>query len=203
MDTNQFLASLKDQSDLTRAALSQAMLDLKKLQQTDFNPRKAFNHIPGRRVPYWLVGSQSFTTTQNGIRGADIAMPVTQDGPFIWTHYPVVMWRVNAPAAATDFGRWRPVSNWPLPDQILATNTIDISWEIRDGGAGRIFQSESLPPAFSYPGKAHRLPFECFMPANSSLVFTPTYQDIAFGGAEAATSGLLKVMLPGFRIASM
>lgn len=199
-----FIRHLKEQNDQLKAVANQIIADIKKLQLADYDPKKELNAIPGRRVPFWLTGSQSFTTTQDGARGADIAMPVSQDGPFIWTHYPVVMWRPNTPTTATNFGMWRPIYTWPLPDQVLDTDIIDISWEVRDGGSQRQLQSESMPPLLSYPGMEHELPHECYFAPNSSVIFTPTYENIAFSsGGTATTGGLLKVALPGFRIVSM
>lgn len=202
--TAQFLRHLKDENAQLRAAMNQIMTDLKKLQVSDHDPLKELNQYEGRRVAYFLAGNQSFTTSQDGQRGADIAMAISQDGPFIMTHFPIVMWRVNAPSTATNFGFWRPVYSWPLPDQVTDSDIIDLSWEIKDGGSQRNFQSESLPPMFSYPGALHPLPFPTFVAPNSTLVFTPIYENIAFSGSGTATTGgLLKVMLPGFRIVNM
>ena len=83
--------------------------------------------IPGRRIYFTLSQVQDFTIAQNHQRGTQMSFLVSQDGPFIQTHYPLAMWRPNAPAATTNFGRWRPVSSWPLPDQVVDTDIIDLS----------------------------------------------------------------------------
>src|SRR3970040_165183 len=75
--------------------------------------------IPGRRMFYTLNGRQTFTAANAGRRNDPVTYLVSQDGPFIMTHYPMASWRPNAPATATNFGAWRPVSTWPLPDQVL------------------------------------------------------------------------------------
>lgn len=202
--TAQLLRKIQGENAQLRAVMNQLMSDMKKLQAKDNDPIKQLNEIDGRRCSYFLTGSQSFTTAQDGARGADISMIVSQDGPFIWTHWPVVMWRPNAPSTATNLGVWRPVYSWPLPDQVEDADLINLSWEIRDGGSQRLFQSESMPPMFSYPGALHPLPFPTVFAPNSSLVFTPIYENIAFDtGDTATTGGLLKVLCPGFRIVNM
>lgn len=202
----QLLRRLNDENAQLRAAVNQLMTDVKKLQIGNHDPRAEINAIDGRRVAYFLAANQSFTATQDGQRGADMPMTISQDGPFIWTHMPIVMWRVNAPSTATNFGFWSTIYSWPLPTQDTANNdAIDLSWEIRDGGSQRLLQNESLPPMLSYPGALHPLPEWTMFSPNTTAIFTPIYENIAFNGSAAtpATGGLLKVMLPGFRIVSM
>src|SRR5687767_11819214 len=81
--------------------------------------------LPGRRIESVLSGEVAFTADDNGNRGEPITIQVSQDGPFIETHYPLFLWRPSAPANATNFGRWRPVSTFPLPDQVVDTDIID------------------------------------------------------------------------------
>ena len=54
--------------------------------------------IPGRRIFYNLSDRINFTTANNGLRGQPLSFLISQDGPFIATHYPLVMWKPNAPA---------------------------------------------------------------------------------------------------------
>lgn len=159
--------------------------------------------IPGRRIESTLGGEIAFDATQVGLRGQPIIIPVSQDGPFVMTHYPVVMWRPTAPSTATDLGRWRPVSSFPLPTQQLTTDFIDIMWELQDGGNQRNFQNTPRAPMFS---RADQL-IPCAVPTvwspNSTIVFTPTYTAITFGGATPTTGGTLHVDFYGYRIVNL
>lgn len=203
MDVNQIVRLLKKQNDQQAAQMALMSQQISELKSADHDPRKDLNRIQGRRIAYFLTGNQVFTAADDGARGSPINMLVAQDGPFIMTHFPVVMWRANLPTNATDFGRWRPVYDWPMPSQELSTNFISISWELQDGGSQRNMQNESLPPMFSSPTRMHKLPEPTYFAPNSSVSFIPTYEDITFEGSEATTSGILKVSLPGFKIVNM
>lgn len=159
--------------------------------------------IKGRRIFYNLVGQQTFSSTNDGTRGNPINMLVSQDGPFVMMGYPLVMWRSSGPSNATDFGRWRPVSTFPLPTQQLTTNFVDISWELTDGGSQRNFQNLAVPPLFSRPDAILPLPKPTLFAPNTTIQFIPTYQDILFAGATPTTEGTLVVALPGYRIVQM
>lgn len=191
---------------------------LRQLQSRLANVEKAAKHlaasttleqelerIPGRRVFHTLVGSQDFSASNNGNRGNPIVFEVSQDGPFVMTHYPIVGWRSSLPTNATDFGRWRPVATWPLPDQVLDTNTIDLSYEMADTGSNRSMQNEIPVPILlmSFPGKLCPLPKPTYFRPNTSITFTPTYEDINFGGSEVTTQGTLVVALPGYKIVNL
>ncbi len=168
------------------------------------SPTDELDAIPGRRLFYTLTGNQSFTTAQDGQRGQNIAMLVSQDGIFVQTHYPVVMWKSSLPTNATDFGRWRPVTSWPLPDQVLDTNIIDISYEMADGGSQRNFQNAPVSPGLiSRPDNLMPLPVPTPFSPNTSISFTPIYENILFEGSTATTEGILWVGLPGYRIVNM
>lgn len=160
--------------------------------------------IPGRRLFYNLSGTQDFTSANDGQRGQPISMLVSQDGPFVMTHYPVVAWYPNLPTNATNYGQWRPVSSWPLPDQVLDTDIINISWEFVSGGSQRNFQNLPGVPMLSRPDIAIPLPVPTLFAPNETIQFIPTYNDIAFnsGGTET-TGGTLVVTLPGYRIVNM
>ncbi len=161
--------------------------------------------IDGRRIFYMLNGTQSFTVSDDGNRGQPINFLVSQDGPFVMTHFPMVTWKPNAPSNATNFGRWRPVSSWPLPDQALNADTIDISYEMVDGGSQRNFQN--LPSGagpFSRPDNFVPVPVPTLFAPNTTIQFFPTYEDISFDAAGTPTTGgLLSVVLPGYRIVNM
>ena len=160
--------------------------------------------IPGRRLVYSLVGIGTFTASQDGIRGNPIAMQISQDGPFIMTHYPMIMWRSSSPAGATDFGRWRPVTSWPLPDQVLDTNIVDISYELFDAGSQRNLQNLAVPGGLlSRPDNVIPLPVPTLFTSNTVVTLTPTFENILFEGSTPTTEGTLAVVLPGYRVANM
>lgn len=158
--------------------------------------------IPGRRIDYAMVGSQTFTAAQAGLRGQPISLLVSVDGPFILTHRPVAVWKPSVPANATNFGRWRPVASFPLPTQQLTTDFIDISYEITDTGPSRGLQNDSVPGMLlSNPDQLEKMPKPTKFEPNSTINFTPIYEAITFGApAIPTTSGTLVVVLPGYKI---
>lgn len=161
--------------------------------------------IPGRRIFYNLVGRVSFTSAQDGTRGQPVTFLVSQDGPFIQTHYPVVIWKPNAPDDATNYGRWRPIYSWPLPDQVLDTDICDLSYEMIDSGSQRNFQNEPAPPMLSRPDAAIPLPVPTLYAPNTTIQFFPTYERILFDAASQVptTGGQLVVKLPGYKIVNL
>lgn len=162
--------------------------------------------LPGRRIVYSLVGRQEFDINQDGLRADPINFLVSQDGPFVMTHYPMVAWKPNSPAGATNFGQWSPISSWPLPAQQVADqDSINLSYELFDGGSQRAFQNEVVPPVLSRPDVLAPLPVPTLFAPNSNIQFFPTYEDIMFD-ADAATpadGGVLVVALPGYRIVNL
>lgn len=158
--------------------------------------------IPGRRIDFALVGSQDFTASQDGLRGQPITFLISVDGPFILTHRPVAVWKVTTPDSATNFGRWRPVSTYPLPTQQLTTDFIDISYEITDTGPTRGLQNDSVPGVMlSNPDQLEKLPKPTKFEPNSTVLFTPIYEKINFNtSGTATTGGKLVVVLPGYKI---
>jgi len=162
--------------------------------------------IDGRRIFYTMIGALAFDISLNRTRAPAIAMPISQDGPFIQTHYPLAMWRPSQPATATDFGRWRPVITWPLPDQVLDDDIIDISYEVVDAGSGRNFQSAAVPGGLlSRPDNLIPLPVPTLFTPNTIIQFIPTFENILFspGVAVPATEGVLIVALPGYRVVNL
>jgi hypothetical protein len=184
--------------------LEQAIEDIRNAPKVHPSLEDAIDAIPGRRVLFTLVDSQLFTTTQDGNRGNAMTFEISQDGPWVMTHYPFVVWRSTLPTTATDFGRWRPVSTWDIPDQVVDTNIIDISYELQDSGSGRNLQNEqAVPPVLSQPGSLEWLPKPCLFRPQSVISFIPTYEDITFGGGTVTTEGRLVVALLGYKIVNL
>lgn len=198
MDQNQIAAMLRQSQAAIWAKVQQA------LNSRPRSPTEEIDAIPGRRIFYSLTGTQTFTTSQDGQRGQPINMLVSQDGPFIMTHYPFVLWKPSAPSNATDFGRWRPIFSYPLPDQVLDDDIIDISYEITDSGSQRNFQNAAVPPMLSQPQNMVPLPIPSLFTPNTTIQFIPTYENIIFSAvAVAATQGTLSVALPGYRVVNL
>lgn len=189
-----------------RIAIGPYLEEVKRLREivnsAPISPTYEIDRLPGRRVFFHYVQTQDFTTTQDGTRGSDMTFRVSQDGPFVMTHYPVAMWRSTVPTNATDFGLWRPVSTWPSPTQDLGAyrNVINLSYELSDSGSTRKFQDGAMPPLFSRPDDLKPLPCPTLFKENSTILFTPVYEDISFGGGTATTTGRLVVAIPGYRI---
>lgn len=161
--------------------------------------------IPGRRIFYTESDLIEFTAANDGLRGDPLTYTISQDGPFIMTHYPLAVWRPNAPENATNFGQWSPVSSWPLPTQQNASqDRIDISYEFVDGGSQRNFQNEAVGPVFSRPDNLIPLPVPTLFSPNSVIQVFPTYENILFTGPSVPTTGgLLGFFLPGYKIANL
>jgi len=167
--------------------------------------------IPGRRIFYNLaIEPIRFTLADAGRRGAPGNALVSQDGPFVMTHYPLAVWRPSAPLTATNLGLWRPVSSYPLPDQATGTgfalneDIISISWELSDGGSQRNFQNLPIVPVLSRPDNLVPLPVPTIFTPNTTIQWFPTFNSIRFSDPTVApTEGLLEVALPGYRIVNM
>lgn len=162
--------------------------------------------LPGRRIFYNLTGNQDFDISQNGTRAIAVSFEVSQDGPFVLTHYPLVAWRPNAPANADNFGQWSPVCSWPVPLQQKSNqDSIDLSWEFFDGGSQRAFTNEKAAPLFSRPDNLVPLPVPTLLAPNANTQFIPTYEDIFFDPdpANPTTGGNLVVTLPGYRVVNL
>ena len=160
--------------------------------------------IQGRRIFYTQGADQDFTIAQNGLRASAMTSTISQDGPFVATHYPFAIWKPNAPSNATNFGAWRPVSTWPLPTQELSSDFIDISYEVVDGGSQRNFQNQPVGPLLSRPDNLIPLPVPTMFAPNAVIQIFPTYERIAFNAAGTATTGgNLYIGIPGYRIVNM
>lgn len=159
--------------------------------------------IPGRRIESALVGSVLFDGSDEGQRGEPIIIQVPQDGPFIQTHYPLALWFPTAPSDAANLNRWRPVSTFPLPDQVVDTDIIDIMYEMQDGGNGRLFQNQPRGVLLSRPDNIVPVPVPTLWAPNTSINFTPTYLSFTWNSDPAVTQGELHVTIPGYHIVNL
>jgi hypothetical protein len=191
------------------AAQNELRAQFKLMLAQDDGPRSITEEIdalPGRRIFYNLSGRQNFTITQLGTRNDAISFFVSQDGPFVMTAYPLVIWKPNLPSTADNLGQWSPVSSWPLPLQQKAQqDSIDLSYEFFDGGSQRAFNNEVAAPLFSRPDVLQDLPVPTLFAPNANIQFFPTYEDIFFDPAATVdtTGGSLVVTLPGYRIVNL
>lgn len=191
------------------AGQNELKAQFKLLLETDDGPRsitEEIDSLPGRRIFYNLSGRQSFTAAQLGTRADAISFFVSQDGPFVMTHYPLVAWKPNLPTTATNLGKWSPPTSWPLPLQQNANqDNIDLSYEFFDGGSQRAFNNEVAAPLFSRPDNLAPLPVPTLFAPNANIQFIPTYEDIFFDAVAAvpSTGGQLVVTLPGYRIVNL
>jgi hypothetical protein len=159
--------------------------------------------IEGRRIEGTLSGEVTFDATDLGNRGRPIIFQVSQDGPFVMTHYPLVLWRPTAPDNATNLNRWRPVSTFPIPDQVVDTDIIDLMYELNDGGNQRMFQNEPRAPIFSRPDNIVPTPVPTLWSPNAAIQFVPTYLALTWNSATPPTEGVLHVDLIGYRIVNL
>lgn len=167
------------------------------------------NNIPGRRMFFTLRGQQTITTANDGLRGQPMFMSVGQDGPFVMTSYPVIMWKPTASEATPlAVGKWRPIASWPLPDQVSTTNTMDVSYEITDVGPGRNMQGGNasnqvtvpvpvVPSLISRPNNVLPLPLPQVFDANTVIQCVLTFNDMNW---TTLTSAQVRVELPGYKI---
>ncbi len=161
------------------------------------------DRIPGRRIETVLSGEVAFDSNDEGNRGNPILIQVSQDGPFIMTHYPMALWRPSAPSNTTNLDRWRPVSSFPLPDQVVDTDIIDIMYELADGGSQRNFQNAPRGPLFSRPDNLVPCAVPTLWAPNAAIQFTPTYLSFTFDSGTAPTAGILHVDFIGYRIVNL
>lgn len=167
---------------------------------------KEIDALNGRRIFYNLAGTLDFTAAQNGLRAQPISYLISQDGAFIATHYPLVMWRPSAPTNADNLGAWSPVGSWPLPTQEVANlDIIDLSYEVVDTGSQRNFQNEAAGPVFSRPDNLIPLPVPTLFSPASTIQFFATFNRIFFNpdSDNPTTAGKLVVTFPGYRVVNM
>lgn len=193
------IRALEAKSNAQSAIIRKLASELSQIKRNGADP---FAHIPGRRVWYVLSGAVNFTANDDGKEGAPIQMQVSEDGPFVATHFPVILWRPNTPANADNFGRWRPVYHGPLPTQQQTTDFISLSYQFNDSGSGRNLQSAKIPPVQSGVDRLCALPFPTIFKRAGTLTFTPFYEDVDFSTSPTTdtTGGALVVALPGYKI---
>jgi hypothetical protein len=208
--TKNFLTQLAAKNRILETALIKIQKDHEQLlAQLESQPRsisEEIDSIPGRRIFYNFVGAIDFTIAQLRLRGEPINFLVSQDGPFVATHYPWAAWKPNAPTAATNFGQWSPVSSWPLPtQQSTGQDRIDLSYEVIDGGSQRNFQNAAAGPVFSRPDNIIPLPCPTLFAPNTVIQIFPTYENILFDGSvdEETTGGELVFVIPGYKVVNM
>lgn len=159
--------------------------------------------IEGRRIEGVIGGEVTFTAADVGQRAQPIIIQVSQDGPFVMTHYPMALWFPSAPTNATNLGRWRPVSTFPLPTQQVGTDIIDIQYELNDGGSQRLGQNQPRGPMLSRPDNLVPCPIPTLWAANAAIVFQPTYMSLTWNSNTPPTQGVLHVDLIGYRIVNL
>jgi hypothetical protein len=203
--------------NLNSQEMSNMRTAIAELQKRPRSITEEIDSIPGRRIVYTLSGDQSFTTSQDGTTGNPISFLVSQDGPFVMTHYPAIGWYPNSPSNADHFGQWRPISSYPLPTQQAggtpsanAQSTIldfiDISYAIQDSGSGRNFQNLVVGPnIISTRDNMIPLPVPTLFAPNTTIQVTITYNNISFaaGNSVDSTGGNLHVDLPGYKIVNL
>lgn len=170
------------------------------LQSKPTSTQEEIDDVPGRRMEGVLSGEVTFDTTDIGKRANPIIFQISQDGPFVMTHYPLVLWRPTAPSNTTNLNRWRPVSSFPLPTQQVTTDIIDIMYELQDGGSQRNMQNAPRSVLLSRPDNIVPCPVPTLFSSNTSIAFTPIYLSMTFNSAVPPTQGTLHVDLVGYRI---
>lgn len=197
------LRSHKKAIESQSAQISQLHAYIEQIGQRPKTIQESIDEIPGRRMEGTLTGEVTFTAADVGQRARPITMQVSQDGPFIMTHYPLVLWRPTAPNNTTNYNRWRPVTTYPLPTQEVGTDIIDLLYELNDAGAQRLTQNEPRGPLFSRPDNIVPCPLPTMWQQNAAIVFQPTYLALTWDSAVPPTEGTLHVDLIGYRIVNM
>lgn len=198
-----------------QAALISALEDKLRHQPAALSPTQLIDSIPGRRVFFTGIQTQTFTTSQNKVAGAGMTIQFSQDGPFIMTHYPLLMWKPTSPSGATLLNQWQPIMTGNLPTQQtnLAAGTgtfvLDLVWlsySMIDSGSGRQLQDANgnVPPGLlSLPGQLMPLPVPTLIAPGDTLTLIPFYELIQFAnanGGTATTGGTLYWMQPGYKV---
>ncbi len=177
--------------------------DVAELRSRPRSITEEIDAIPGRRIESIFSGTVEFDANDEGIRGLPVLIPISMDGDFIQTHYPLILWRPAAPENATNFQAWRPVASYPLPTQEVTGDIIDISYEMFDAGSMREFQNEPRGPVISRPDNV----VPCAVPTqwapNAVIRIFPTYHRFLWNGEVPPTAGILYVGLIGYRIVNM
>lgn len=203
---SQHAAAIRGLSAALRAQANQIAVLQQMIGDFQSRPRSVqeeIDAIEGRRIEGTLSGEVVFTANDLGNRAKPVTFQVSQDGPFVMTHYPLVLWRPTLPDNATNLNRWRPVSSFPLPTQQVQNDFIDIMYEIQDGGNQRLFQNEPRAPLLSRPDNIVPCPVPTLWSPNSAILFIPTYLALTWDALVPPTQGTLHVDLIGYRIVNM
>lgn len=195
--------ALTARSGSLQSIVQQQAALLAELQTRPRTITEEIDQIPGRRIETILSGEVVFDITDEGKRGNPILIQVSQDGPFVMTHYPQALWRPTLPTTATNYQRWRPVSTYPLPDQVVDEDIIDIMYELQDGGAQRNFQNAPRGPLLSRPDNVVPAAVPTLWSPNSAIAFYPTYNRLTWNSQVPPTQGTLHVDLIGYRIVNL
>ena len=114
------------------------------------------------------------------------------------------VWGFDAtPATATNYQRWRPISTYPLPDQVVDTDIIDILYELQDGGSQRNFQNAPRGPLLSRPDNVIPCAVPTLWSPNAAIAFYPTYNKLTWDSTTPPTQGTLHVDLIGYRVVNL
>lgn len=197
------LRILDKRSGQLQAVVQQQAAMLAELQTRPRTITEEIDQIPGRRIETVLSGEVVFDATDEGKRGNPILIQVSQDGPFVMTHYPMCLWRPTLPTTATNYQRWRPISTYPLPDQVVDTDIIDILYELQDGGSQRNFQNAPRGPLLSRPDNVIPCAVPTLWSPNAAIAFYPTYNSLTWNSDTPPTQGTLHVDLIGYRIVNL
>jgi hypothetical protein len=197
------LRILDKRSGQLQSVVQQQASLIAELQTRPRTITEEIDQIPGRRIETVLSGEVIFDVTDEGKRGNPILIQVSQDGPFVMTHYPMALWRPTLPTNAANYERWRPVSTYPLPDQVVDTDIIDLMYELQDGGSQRNFQNAPRGPLLSRPDNVIPCAVPTLWSPNSAIAFFPTYNKLTWDGNPAPTQGTLHVDLIGYRIVNL
>jgi hypothetical protein len=201
------LRILDKRSGQLQSVVQQQAALIAELQTRPRTITEEIDQIPGRRIETVLSGEVVFDITDEGKRGNPILIQVSQDGPFVMTHYPMALWRPTLPTVATNYERWRPVSTYPLPDQVVDTDIIDLLYEMQDGGSQRNFQNAPRGPLLSRPDNVIPCAVPTLWSPNSAIAFYPTYNKLTWASTDPdyvpPTQGTLHVDLIGYRIVNL
>lgn len=204
--TDQIAAAVRGHKAAIQAQAQQINQLIQIVNQLQSRPRsiqEEIDAIEGRRIEGTLSGEVTFTATDVGQRAQPIVFQVSQDGPFVMTHYPLAIWRPTAPDNTTNLDRWRPVSTFPLPTQVVSEDIIDILYELNDGGSQRFGQNEPRGPLLSRPDNIVPCPIPTLWAPNAAIIFQPTYLALTWNSDVAPTQGTLHVDLVGYRIVNL
>ncbi len=197
------LRILDKRSGQLQSVVQQQASLIAELQTRPRTITEEIDQIPGRRIETVLSGEVIFDVTDEGKRGNPILIQVSQDGPFVMTHYPMALWRPTLPTNAANYERWRPVSTYPLPTQVVNTDIIDLLYELQDGGSQRNFQNAPRGPLLSRPDNVVPCAVPTLWSPNSAIAFFPTYNKLTWNSNPAPTQGTLHVDLIGYRIVNL